>query len=114
MYTYTPNMRFLVLSPVNSAPEQTKEEKVDDTHKFLSLSPVHNGPEPDYDYEDSIGQSMVTYTPTHAFLTLSPVHSGRRPQRSRSSSVSSTASDASRTSGISFTPDGGRFLYLGY
>jgi hypothetical protein len=37
MYTYTPTSKFLVLSPVQSRPEQTS--------KFLVLTPTESGPE---------------------------------------------------------------------
>lgn len=111
MYTYTPTMRFLVLSPTSysAAPEETAPAS-----KFLNLSPTHHGPEPLFDDAEASSQSII-YTPTHAFLTLSPIHSGRpRSVRSRSDSVSSTSSVSSRSSGISITPAGARFLYLGY
>ncbi|RHZ64559.1 uncharacterized protein CDV56_102854 [Aspergillus thermomutatus] len=37
MYTYTPTSKFLILSPVQSRPEQTS--------KFLVLTPTESGPE---------------------------------------------------------------------
>lgn len=124
---------FLSLSPVQSGPgPDLKEYKLKDDD---DVDVIEQSDENETDIENentpftssastdsttTDKYSPVVNTPTHTFLTLSPAIQAPPAavvglgHRQRADSASSMESIASRVSGFSVSPTGGRFLYLGY